>query len=496
MLAAAVFAGPAQAAITVSPGNNANTLFPLSFTDDGNTPDPADDVVVVPCVDDSGFCLNPLPDPTAAASVPGNYPGEAFWWSANSTLAGGFAEFALEAAFTTDDATAGNQVAFSRIRLRFDLTKTGHYRVTHPYGVDEFDVDSIGPGNEINFTEDSGCVTPPCNFQTANYGRVNAILRNITGNPAGYLGNAATERPVVGAAVNSVTVERLVTAADPATVPPTPAVWETIGTSNKFSIEGKLDDGVTPAPIPSMALDKTSLSFPSRNVSGTSNAQTVTIRNQGAAPLDVTSATLGGDNSGDFSLQFAPGTVAPGGTMPVKVNMTGTSAGDKSATLTIASNDATGSRTVSISGRITEAPVVLGQPAPIIQVIPGPIAAAGGQGVLGTVARALSVSNLALPQRISITRLRLQGLRLSMRLEAGTQVVRVAIYKARNGRKTGSALLITNRVPKADGLYRVVLRDRSLLRKLKAGQYVAEVRAGQSRAALGATSRIAFRVTR
>jgi hypothetical protein len=46
------------------------------------------------------------------------------------------------------------------------------------------------------------------------------------------------------------------------------------------------------------------------------------------------------------------------------------------------------------------------------------------------------------------------------------------------------------------GLLRVTLRDRALLRRLRAGQYIVEVRPGASRTALGATARRTFRVTR
>jgi hypothetical protein len=141
----------------------------------------------------------------------------------------------------------------------------------------------------------------------------------------------------------------------------------------------------------------------------------------------------------------------------------------------------------------------------VIQVVPGlgaaaaPAAPAGpaAQGVQGIqVTSPAAVRNLTLSQRISITRLRIQGLRLSMQVPSGANVVRVAIYKARNGRKTGRALFVGYRNPARAGQFRTTLRDRSMLRKLKAGQYVIEVRPGASRSALGATTLRTFRVTR
>jgi hypothetical protein len=86
-------------------------------------------------------------------------------------------------------------------------------------------------------------------------------------------------------------------------------------------------------------------------------------------------------------------------------------------------------------------------------------------------------------------------LRASMQVQEGTSVVRIAIYKARNGQKTGSALFITTRTPRSAGLYRVTLGSRSLS-KLRAGSYVMEVRSGRSAGSLGSVRRIGFSVTK
>jgi hypothetical protein len=134
----------------------------------------------------------------------------------------------------------------------------------------------------------------------------------------------------------------------------------------------------------------------------------------------------------------------------------------------------------------------------VVQTIPGAgAAAATGQGVLGTTAQSpLTVSGLALSSRISRTRLKLQGLRASMRLEDGTKMVRISIYNARKGQKRGSALYSTTRRPSTSGQYSVRLLSRSLLSKLRRGSYVIEVRAGRDAASLGAVRRIGFTITR
>jgi len=133
--------------------------------------------------------------------------------------------------------------------------------------------------------------------------------------------------------------------------------------------------------------------------------------------------------------------------------------------------------------------------APIVQVVPGagPTVVPTTQ-VKGVKASSLAVSRLTLPRRISVTRLRAQGLHASMRVQEGTNVLRIAIYKSRNGQRTGRALYVTTRATRA-GLLNVTLRSRSLLRKLRAGTYVMEVRSGQSVASLGGVRRITFTVT-
>jgi hypothetical protein len=107
----------------------------------------------------------------------------------------------------------------------------------------------------------------------------------------------------------------------------------------------------------------------------------------------------------------------------------------------------------------------------------------------------LAVSRLSLARRISIKRVRAQGLRASMRVQEGTNVVRIGIYKTRHGLRTGRALYTTTRTPRSAGLFRVRLRS-SKLSKLKPGLYAMEVRAGRSAASLGAPRTTTFRVTR
>ncbi len=125
--------------------------------------------------------------------------------------------------------------------------------------------------------------------------------------------------------------------------------------------------------------------------------------------------------------------------------------------------------------------------------------APGVAQVLSAQARALgtlAVGNLTVARRISVTRLRAQGLRMVMRLPSGTDTVRFAVYRARNGKPTGSALATGSRKPTRAGTYRLTLRSPSLLRKLKPGAYVLQVRAASARNGQGPAASVAFTVTR
>jgi hypothetical protein len=115
--------------------------------------------------------------------------------------------------------------------------------------------------------------------------------------------------------------------------------------------------------------------------------------------------------------------------------------------------------------------------------------------VAGVTARALALGRMTLSSRVSTARLRAQGLRVSMRLPAGTKVVRFAVYRARGGKPAGKALLAGFSVTPRAGNYRLVVRDRALLRSLKPGRYVLRAQPGRSRSDLGAPSKAVFTVT-
>lgn len=181
--------------------------FPVWYKDSNN-------VSMGLCVDGTdplcGILPGDMPDQTAPTSFPTNFPGEAFYQLASSTitLPTGPAVLvtALEAAFAADVPAAGDQIVFGRVRIRVSTPNGGHFKITHPYGVDEFDVDAAGT-KTINFVEDTG-IGALGDFTGALKSRIDPFLRWDTGyfkGPDGssYLGDPAVAHKLTGSALGT-----------------------------------------------------------------------------------------------------------------------------------------------------------------------------------------------------------------------------------------------------------------------------------------------------
>ncbi|MEO5660232.1 MAG: Ig-like domain-containing protein [Polaromonas sp.] len=107
-----------------------------------------------------GHCLLLPGDPPVVPEVfPGQFFDEHFWWQASAALtsqqnaAKALVVLGLEAAFSADVAP-GNQIAFTRIRVRLNpVPVTGTYRFIHPYGEETIEGTA---GERIFFTDDVG----------------------------------------------------------------------------------------------------------------------------------------------------------------------------------------------------------------------------------------------------------------------------------------------------------------------------------------------------
>ncbi|MGY2342431.1 Ig-like domain-containing protein [Pseudomonas sp. SDO5532_S415] len=132
--------------------------------------------------------LSPEPgvyDDTQPMVFPDNWPGETFWYLAETSIndVGGYGVDAyvagIEAAFGAETPIDGDQVSFARIRLRINIPIAGVYTITHPYGVETVNV--TAPGRRaINITRDIG-IGAPGNFSGALNGEVGPFLRSVNG---------------------------------------------------------------------------------------------------------------------------------------------------------------------------------------------------------------------------------------------------------------------------------------------------------------------------
>ncbi len=175
-----------------------------------------------------------VPDPDSPVSYPGNFPGEFFYQLAGAAVVGPGVDLSigmdLEGAWANEEVVDGDQMVFGRIRVRDRSIADGTYRVTHPYGVDEF----VAAGDGINYTQDIG--TTPGAFGQALSSRVGPFLRwdpaVAPAAPAGYVGDPGVDHAVVGSpyGTNYVSVERR--NAD--------GTWALLARTDVFSLQGRL----------------------------------------------------------------------------------------------------------------------------------------------------------------------------------------------------------------------------------------------------------------
>lgn len=163
-----------------------------------------------------------LYDISQPLSFPDNFPHEMFWFTADAFIedpASGVELIwiaALEAAFANEEPAEGDQVSFGRIRIRVDLPFPGVYTITHPYGVDVFDVTEEDIGDDgrraINMTRDIG-IGAAGDFSGAMGSDVGPFLRSVNGpyqetNPdtgelESFIGDPNLEEAVTGSPFNT-----------------------------------------------------------------------------------------------------------------------------------------------------------------------------------------------------------------------------------------------------------------------------------------------------
>jgi hypothetical protein len=205
--AALVLAGPVSAQLQ-SHGPLNQYGYPESYTDvDGTTlvhgVDPADPFLL------AGAEVPFLPNPAGALDIAtGNFFAETFYWLGEALMTNpsgnALLVMAVEGIWQNEVVIDGDQAVMGRLRIRVALDTPGHFVVTHPYGVDEFDVTTgdLGPV-AINFTIDSiDALAPGLEFTTPLDAAATRIgpnyLRWDAGAPAGYLGNPNVPHAITG----------------------------------------------------------------------------------------------------------------------------------------------------------------------------------------------------------------------------------------------------------------------------------------------------------
>jgi len=450
-VATTALVAPAQANLAALGPNDPATGAPAWFQD-GNG------LKLGLCLDGPPYCLTSAADFAAPN-------GEGFYFQAQGDLTIGAAGKAKLILAQEAINTPGGPGAFMRVRATITAAKPNSpYVVTHPFGTIRLTTDGLGNAKS---TVDTGCALGPCaSFANALTGEIGPFLqwdpRVAPAPPAGHIGDSATLHAIVGGTNgNSFTVAGVGGS-----------------TTNLFTVAGKLAG--PPVPVYN---GPGSMDFGGMAPGATSAPQTATVTSfgvpdaAGASNLTVSSATISGAAAADFHLVSSTcGAVMPSGSAcALGVSFTPTAAGARSATLDLATN--AGPRSIALTGT--------GVPAPVANAVAGAAARSG-----------LAVRKLRTTHRMSRSRVLRHGLRLSMVLPQGTQIIKIAINRIRHNKVVRKPVWVGFRVaPSRSGRYHLTLDSRALRRRLKTGLYVVKVTPGASKQQLGATTTTRIRIT-
>jgi hypothetical protein len=386
--------------------------------------------------------------------------GEAFYFNAGAALTVGGGSARLVLAQEAVSPPAG-PAAFMRVRITITgATANATYSVTQPYGNVTITTDGRGNGKS---TVDTGCTAAPCpGFGGALSGQIGPFLTWTPDPslPAGLIGDGLTPHTVTGGTNgNSFTV------AGPGG-----------SSTNLFTVAGKLAGPPVPVINAPSAVD-----FGSSPV-GVPVEKTITVRSFGVpgagSALNITNPILGGDMPGQYRTvaSTCAGVFTSGQSCTVTVQFVPTAGGAQPASLILPSNAAGGNGSVTLSGT---------------GVTP-PAAAAAAAAARSRFA----LSKLRTTHRLSRAQVRSHGLRFTMRLPGGTEIVKVSVLRVRNGKALREPIWFAFRHPSRSGLYRMRLNTRKLRRRLTPGLYQVNITPGVSKRQFGATSSTRIRITR
>jgi hypothetical protein len=359
-LGLAALAVPAQATLSAVGPVDVSTGVPSYYQD-------ATGMRTEPCLDGPPLCFATRADLKPAG-------GEAFYNRAqgNLTLPGAgkaVLTLSLEAAYAGSG--SGQEITFGRVRFTASkgLKRGAAYKVTHPYGVDTFVADNAGAVPANAGTEDIGglgpCIGPnahaaggACDFAEASTSRVGPFLKwdpdVAPAAPAGYLGDNATAHRITGGQngnvfrvegpnVNPTTRDQCPTTSG--------AISDCIET-NLFTIEGKEAGPVMSTPA--------KLAFGSTQLTTSSPAKSVTIKNIGQPDLTISGVSVDPASSSADDFTVEPGTCTTGtvlsrdATCDISVTFTPTAVGVRTATVLVNHDGLRNPERIAITGSAAE----------------------------------------------------------------------------------------------------------------------------------------------
>jgi len=200
VMVSAVFAAPVTLSLQMGPidprsiyQGNPNTGFPSYYQDDQGTR-----LGLLPLTAGQIF---DAPNPANPYSVLLGFGSEAFYYlvTANfNTRSGGVqVVMGIEAAFGVGAAAPGDEMTFTRLRLRARVPVAGTYTLQHPWGTQTFtatEAEVLAGG--INDTRDTGAVR---DFLVAAGGPITRFVRQtIPPPPAGWVGDGINRNVVTG----------------------------------------------------------------------------------------------------------------------------------------------------------------------------------------------------------------------------------------------------------------------------------------------------------
>lgn len=192
-------------------------------------------------------------------AFPGNWGSEFLYSLANADLTIGSVAVqlitSLQGAYTTNQPTIGDEVVFSRLRIRGRQLPDGMYRVTHPYGVEILYANAASGKAGIDWTRDVGFA--PGMFDLALAGDIGPYVQwaDLTGEPTTITGtNPATGAVeeylgdpnvlhTIANSPNGTNYFRLEQSYDGG------VSWVILGQTDFFIVAGKKHVGAVPLPI-------------------------------------------------------------------------------------------------------------------------------------------------------------------------------------------------------------------------------------------------------